>query len=99
MFDRLCKYINGKFKYDSLIIDNSTIIVNELFIIRRDLKDLVKIKSIDLGDYLVLTFKNSRQLIIERSHYDKRELWNFINKMTSLSSEKIVLTPGVLQKF
>ena len=54
---QIVNYVKRKFKYDSLIIDNSILIVNGLFIIRRDLNYLIKINSFDLGDYLVLTFK------------------------------------------
>lgn len=98
-FDEVDNYVKRKFKYNSLIIDNSTLIINGLFISKRDLKDLVKIHSIDLGDYLILTFKNSRRLTIERSHYKKGELWDFITKMISFSHDKVELTSGVLQKF
>jgi uncharacterized membrane protein YqjE len=98
-FEEVNNYVKRKLKYDLLIIDDSKLIVNGLFLIRRDLKDLIQIKSFDLGDYLVLTFKNSRQVIIERSHYKKEELWDFISKMTSLSNEKVVMTPGVMEKF
>ena len=98
-FDEVDNYIKRKFKYDSLIIDNTTLIINGLFVVKRDLRDLVKIKSFDLGDYLILTFRNAKQVTIERSQYDKVELWDFINRMTSYNPNSVVLTPGVLEKF
>lgn len=79
----------------SIVVDDNNLLINNVSLIKRNIKTLTKIRLNELTDNIALSFSDKSAITIDRSNYNDADITMLLRYLTEHSAQKVTFSDNL----